>query len=243
MLAAGCTTVPAPVAAPGHGHRAVETAPARPPGAARAPFLTPLEAQILEEMNLARTDPRRYAGYVAELLPHFNGVLLRRPGRVAIETNEGARAVREAVRALRATRPVPPLVVSKGMSEGARDHVRDQGKSGHTGHAGRDGSTAADRVNRYGRWEVSVSENIAYGPPAARDVVIGLIVDDGIPDRGHRTVMFNPTSRVTGIACGKHPRFRQMCVITYAVTYVEGDGAPLARPGNGNRTRERSGHR
>lgn len=217
LLAAGCVAAPTPAA----------IAPAPIPPAGRYDFLTPLEAEILAEMNLARSDPRRYARYVEELLPHFDGVLLRRPGRVTIETNEGAGAVREAIRVLRGTRSVPPLVISKGMSEGARDHVRDQGKSGHTGHAGRDGSTAAQRVNRYGKWDVSVSENIAYGPPSARDVVVGLIVDDGIPDRGHRTVMFNPASRVTGVACGRHPRFRQMCVITYAVTYTERGDEPL----------------
>lgn len=225
-LAALCATA---ACAPRTGAPAYGAPIAAEPPPSDVSYLSPLEAHILTEMNLARTDPVKYASYIEALIPHFEDKVLYRPGRVPVETTEGVPAVREAVRALRAMQPVARLTPSRGLSAGARDHVLDQGLTGQTGHNGWDGSTAAERVSRYGRWDVTVSENIAYGPPSARDVVIGLIVDDGVKDRGHRQVMFNPSARLTGIACGRHPRFRQMCVITYAVSYVEGVPPP-ARP-------------
>ena len=190
-------------------------------GSAPNPDWTELARDLITETNAARRDPKAYSRYLEELLPQFEGKLLRRPGRLVLRTEEGARAVREAIRALRDTRPMGPLRWSKGMAAAARDHVRDQGPAGLMEHKGSDGSTPARRVNRYGRWSVAVSENIAYGSNPARDVVLQLIVDDGVADRGHRKNLLDPELGVAGAACGPHARYRQICVIDYAVKYKE----------------------
>jgi uncharacterized protein YkwD len=197
-------------------------APARD-GARAGDGATALEQAVLGELNRVRRDPSAYAAVLEEMLPHFDGELLRRPGAgVTIRTREGAAAVREAVRALRATPPLSPLRYSMGLSRGARDHVRDQGARGQTGHSGSDASSASERVDRYGRWNGTLTENIAYGPPTAREVIVGLIVDDGVPDRGHRKNLLDPAVRVAGVACGEHSRYRVMCVIVHAAEYAEG---------------------
>ena len=85
-----------------------------PPAAAQgseAGALTPLEAGIIAEMNLARRDPRTYVSYLEAMLPHFDGTLLRLPGRIPLATIEGAPAVREAIAALRAQARVDSLAV------------------------------------------------------------------------------------------------------------------------------------
>lgn len=225
MLLAACASV-AP-ASSGGTRAAVDALPDAPPPEAPAvpphPYLTRLELEVVAELNLARTDPAAYARHIEAMVPWFDGRLMRQPGRrVVIETREGAAAVREAVRELRRMRPVPAVTVSRGMSAAARDHVRDQGATGETGHSGRDGSRAADRVARYGTWRRGLSENIAYGPPTAREVVVGLIVDDGVPDRGHRTNLFDPLVRVVGVSCGRHTRFQVMCVVVHAHGFEEG---------------------
>ncbi|HUF27274.1 MAG TPA: CAP domain-containing protein [Gemmatimonadaceae bacterium] len=178
---------------------------------------------MLAELNQARTDPRAYARHLEAMLPWYQGTTMRQPGtNVVVRTQEGGAAVREAIRVLRATSPLHELTASRGMSLAARDHVRDQERSGGVGHSGRDGSSAADRVNRYGSWSLTLSENIAYGPPTAREVVIGLIVDDGVPGRGHRRNILDPMIAFAGIACGTHPEYRRMCVIKHAGGYADG---------------------
>jgi uncharacterized protein YkwD len=163
-------------------------------------------------------------------LPHFDGSVLRRPGsRVGLQTNEGPDAVREAIRALRQQAPLPPLEWADGLALAARDHVRDQGPGGSTGHDGNDGSSMDSRIRRYGAWNGTAAENIDYGSATARDVLISLIVDDGVPSRGHRRNIFNPNVRVMGGACGPHARYRRMCVLDYAGGFTPLDPKPKKR--------------
>jgi len=92
--------------------------------------MTAFEQQVLAELNLARTDPSGYARHIDRLLQYFDGNLLRIPGAVALRTSEGARAVREAVDALRAQSPLPALAASPGLARAARDHAEDLGPRG-----------------------------------------------------------------------------------------------------------------
>lgn len=209
-----------------HGCASVPIGPARAPQP--APPTTPacctaLDRGVLDELNRARMDPQRFAAELEARLPYFRGNIYRRPGaEVGVRTIEGAAAVREAVRALRATRPLAPLRLSRGMSAGAADHVRDQGPRGAMGHTGGDRSAPASRVNRYGRWFGVISENIQYGRAAnAHEVIADLFIDDGVADRGHRRNGLDPDVRVAGVSCGPHATYGQMCVIVHAADYAE----------------------
>jgi len=152
---------------------------------------------------------------------YFYGKELRRPGDIPILTKEGDAALVEAIQFLESVKPLPALKVSQGMSRGARDHVEFQGKGGTIGHGSTEGGQPWDRISRYGTWKKTVGENIAYGQSRARDVVVSLIVDDGVPGRGHRQNIFNPNFRVVGNACGPHAIYGTMCVMIFACGYLE----------------------
>jgi uncharacterized protein YkwD len=174
-----------------------------------------IEAEVLSALNQARTSPVTAAGWLEELASYYTGARVKRPWwSITLQTSEGVAAVREAVALVRAQPPVVALSSNAALVSAARDHAKDQARTGATGHTGSDGSTTMVRVGRYATWRVSIAENIDYQPMVrGRDVIESLLVDDGVPDRGHRRNIFQSSARLVGIACGPHPGYEAMCVI------------------------------
>jgi uncharacterized protein YkwD len=188
-----------------------------------------LEQELAAEINLARTRPAEYAGYLEALRPMFSGKEYRRRGKPALMTEEGAAALEEAVKYLRAARPVEPLSVSTGMCSGARALVKDQSASGATGHMGGDGSYCEQRTGRFGSWKAPIGENLSYGDDTARERVLTFLIDDGVSNRGHRQRILNPSYKVVGIACGSH-KLGSLCVMTFAGGFADGPPASKQQP-------------
>ena len=70
-------------------------------------------------------------------------------------------------------------------------------------------------------WEGEATEAIAYGPADAADLVMSLVIDDGLAGRPHRRQILDRRLRTIGVACGPHKTFKTMCVITYAGRFRE----------------------
>lgn len=192
-----------------------------------------LEREMIAEINFARTRPAEYAALLEGWRAYYSGNEFRQPGKRALTTAEGVGALEEAVRALRATRPLGALDVSKGMCSGAAELVKDQGASGVTGHRGGDGSFCEQRVARFGSYLDPIGENLSYGDDTARDRVFALLVDDGFATRGHRKRLLDPSYKVVGVACGAH-KLGPMCVVTLAGGF--NDRPSAAQPGGPHKT-------
>lgn len=184
-------------------------------------LLSALEEGIAREVNLARSDPGQYTSLLEEWSQYYNDKEIERAGQPTIITQEGVSAVKEAIRYLRAASSLPLLKISIGMSLAAKDHAKELGPAGKLGHKGLTGSWPTDRVNRYGTWKEALGEAIYYGRDDAREVVMALIIDDGVPSRGHRHHIFDPAFRAVGVGCGVHATYESMCVITFAGSYIE----------------------
>jgi len=119
--------------------------PPDPPVARLAPVvhLSPLEKDVVQEINLARTQPKAYAVFLEQLRPQYVSgrgqspgarTIITKGGKTTFATAEGPKALDQAIAFLRSTPPLPPLTVSRGMSLGSKEHVKEQESTGVIGH-------------------------------------------------------------------------------------------------------------
>ncbi len=173
-------------------------------GTAPALAKSDLDRAVWSEMNLVRTNPALYADLLAERRVHYQGKTYRPPGAsFGLRSREGVVAVDEAAAALRRQRPLPPLL------------AHSQSRNGELGH-GSGTLEMSQRIERYGRWQETIGENIAYGPDQGREVVLQLLIDDDVPGRGHRENILAEVFRTVGVGCATHPQFETVCVIDFA---------------------------
>ena len=104
-----------------------------------------------------------------------------------MQTKEGALVIQELINYLNKHQPVGPLGWSNGLFRAALYHCQDTGPKGITGHESSDGTDTFTRINKFGQWQSTVGENCSYSDEDAMGVVLQLLADDGVPDRGHRT--------------------------------------------------------
>ena len=189
--------------------------------AAKVSYLSPIEKEIVYEINLFRSNPADYAEkYIVPLAKLYKGKLLYYPNDKPLLTKEGVRALNECVRELKKVGPLSVVYPSSGLSKAADDHVKDQSRTGKTGHNGSDRSDSRNRMERYGDWKVRIAENIAYGGTSARQIMIYLLIDDGEHERGHRKNFVRPELNVVGVSVGPHPVYNTMCVMDFAGSFV-----------------------
>lgn len=182
-----------------------------------------LELEVLREINQARTDPKGCASRLRAQLDHFRGneyFPQGRQGKIVVVTKEGAAAVHDALAFLEQQPPVPPLAPEnvRMLRLAAEDHVADLGPKGIIGHKSSDGSSSSQRIARYGRWFGKCGENLWFGREGstAAQVVENLIIDDGVPSRGHRLGIFDPQFQRVGICAGPHKTFGSCVVMDFA---------------------------
>jgi uncharacterized protein YkwD len=166
------------------------------------------DAALLDEINFARTHPQDYARRL-QLQPVSDWE------RGLAEPYDPA-AFAEAVAFLQRQQPLPPLSPDDNLAAAAREHVEAQGPAGEIGHDGPGGEPFDLRLRRHGVEGVLEGENIAYGPVRPADVVRELIIDSGVPSRGHRRNIFHPAFATAGAICGPHRDYGVMCVIDFA---------------------------
>ena len=194
------------------------------------PTLSPDEQALLNEINQARAHPQVYASYLEKLKPMFNGKTYKPDAQDAFDTQEGWSAVEEAIKFLKAAKPLGPLNASQGLTLAALSHVKDQSSSGATGHRGNDSTFIEQRVKPFGTWQGGIGENLTYGNSSARERVLTWLIDDGFASRGHRNRLMSDNYRVAGVSCGGHPEFGSMCVVTLAGGFDD----VAARSGSGS---------
>ena len=203
--------------------------------------LTALEASVVEELSAVRADPAGLAARLKGRLPCYNSkneyTVPGSAGKRLKPTKEGAAAVRDALAFLQKQPALPRLAASEsGLLLAAADHVADRGACGQIGHTGSDGSSAIERQRRYGEVGGRSGECLWFGTEdgaTAAQIVEDLVVDDGVPSRGHRLCIFEPAFALAAVRVGAHRTFGSMAAIEFAERYSPDEAAARERARSG----------
>lgn len=141
--------------------------------------LTPEEEEVLYYTNYARTDPQGFAQEF--LLNAYNS-----------GSDNGA------YDDLMGRDPVGPLEAHSGLTTAARKHAKDMAENCGLQHDSCDGTSWSDRLRQYYDGG-TLAENAAMGYPTGQSVVIGWIIDSGVPSLGHRHNLLNGSYEHIGI--------------------------------------------
>jgi hypothetical protein len=161
-------------------------------------YLNEEEKKVILFINMARYDGELFAETFLEAY--------------LAEKNLGKnRYVRSLFRDLNNTSDLAPLEPERDLTAIAQEHAKSTGESGRTGHGDFNGRFEPLLGNPY----EGVAENLAYGHQRAIDVVISLLIDEGIRDLGHRRNMLNPRFNAVGVAIRPHKSYRLSCVIDF----------------------------
>lgn len=150
------------------------------------------ELQMVKEINLVRSNPKGYVQYIEDYINHL---------KLHGDMGSSIQSAKELIGELKSTSPLSILQPMQCVYMAAQKHGLDQKKRGDTDHQGSDGSWPWDRVLRECSSLQDGNENLVGGPDDIRRAVILLLVDDGIPNRGHRKTMLQPNWKY--VACYK----------------------------------------
>jgi uncharacterized protein YkwD len=192
--------------------------------AAKCGYMTADEREMIYEINRLRANPRSYLVYITPMLEAAKKRLKeygKGPKNYSLSFNstngierfnidttwhfvneEEVKALTSLVNDLKTLKPLSVLQPDSGIYTAAAKHAADQREHDwQLAHTGTDGSSPWDRITKFSPSMKFGNENIAGNSEhvKARDIVIQLLVDDGIPGYGHRYNLLNP--EWTHIAC------------------------------------------
>lgn len=102
---------------------------------------------------------------------------------------------------------LPVLFPDSILVKTASDHAQLSGKLSTTGHRGKKKRIKEANV-KFTYW----GENCSYGYDGAMDIVMQLLIDDNVPDLGHRLNILNKNFTHIGVAIRKHGKYKWNCV-------------------------------
>ena len=124
---------------------------------------------------------------------------------------ETSKYVKSLSRDLKKISGLQPLQIEEDLTVVAQGHATKSGKTGHMGHKDFKKRFKSLMGNPY----YHVGENCSYGYEQAIDIVITLMIDEGIKDVGHRINILNEDFNSVGVAIRPHKNYRINCVIDF----------------------------
>ena len=177
-----------------------------------------IKIALYEELNTLRQNPKSYIPLIEQQMRLIkkNNILKKKDSNLRIQTFEGRTAYEEAINFLEQQVPVSPLNKEVKLSFAAQDLVKDIGERGVVTHKDNKGQFTSERIEKYCEWDFCANEIIEVSSKNPQDILISLLVDDGIKSRNDRKALFQDTYNYVGIACGPHCEYEIVTVFIFA---------------------------
>ncbi len=144
-----------------------------------------MEKEAVYLINLARTNPRLYRDSVVQ--PY----LKNNPDLRSTYSNS-------LIATLSQMAAVATMQAHKGLRGIALGHAKDLAKQGSISHTGSDGRSAGDRLGSIGiQCGSECVHSSTYGN--ANEMVLSLLIDQGIASLGHRKALLAPDNSSVGV--------------------------------------------
>lgn len=128
------------------------------------------EMKMIDEINYVRTNPTAYIPYISEYLDIWD------------EGKSVRKVADELIDILKKMDPLDSLQFSQELYEDAVAHGNWMKKK-----------------NAFEHSKLEYAENLVGGDEKPRYAIVSLLIDDGVPSRGHRKNLLNPAYKF--IAC------------------------------------------
>lgn len=157
-------------------------------------YLDTAEQAIVMYCNLARLYPAKFSTLEVS---GYTGTA-EQPGQYANSANR-----RSLMQQLATMKPVGALQPDSLLTEMANCFQLELAESGNTGH------------DRKKCTEDYSAENCSFGKYRAKDIVLQLLIDEGVASLGHRRNILNGEYTKLGVAFGEHKKYGKCTVMDF----------------------------
>jgi len=161
-------------------------------------YLTMEEKWIIYYCNIARMDGKLFLDTI--LTPYL--------------TEKGIKSttfVKSLIKDLEKTRDLPLLFSQQDLFQAAKGHAESMGNKGKIGHDGFE-KRMKPFMTKYNK---GVAENCQYGYQSAKQIVIDLLIDEGVSSLGHRKNILNASYNCVGVSIQPHKSYKYNCVMDF----------------------------
>lgn len=164
--------------------------------AANANYMTAEEKKLIYIINLMRMNPVLFANKVTKKYPDSSGMgyLKNTDNYISLLST------------LRKLKPLNLLYPDSLSFEGAKCHAISSGEQGYVGHV-----RLTDDCKK--KWYFN-GECCDYGHNRALDILMNLMIDEGVPSLGHRTICIGSYNKI-GVAIQPHIAYGNNAVLDF----------------------------
>lgn len=156
--------------------------------AGSCPYLNQTEKDVILYNNLARMYPAKFV-------------------RVELRNERESGYLSSLRNELNSMNPLPPLNAHQYASSAAKCWAQESGRRGMTGH----NRVGCDDFKAGHAW----GENCSYGKTTGRDIIVQLLIDEGISSLGHRRNCLSQYFNSVGVGYAPHNAYRYCCVMDF----------------------------